>query len=117
VTPQPTRAAGERAERLAADHLVRHGLKLLERNFRCRGGEVDLVMRDREHLVFVEVRMRSNPLFGSAVETVNGHKQRRVITAARYYLARHPSIAPCRFDVVGIDGTGRIDWIRDAFGT
>ena len=107
--------SGAQAERHAAEHLARHGLQLVERNFRCRGGEVDLVMRDAEHLVFVEVRFRSTRAFGGPLESVDGHKQRRIITAAKHYLARHRHDRPCRFDVVGIDATGRIDWIRDAF--
>lgn len=113
-------AAGKAAEDRACKHLRAGGLKLLTRNYRCRGGEIDLVMRDGPEIVFVEVRFRGGGRFGSAAETIDRRKRLRVIGAARHYLQSHPDSRnrPCRFDVVAIDGAGGaadLDWIRDAF--
>ena len=109
---------GQLAEDLAARFLEQHGLTLLARNFRCRGGELDLVCRDRETLIFVEVRLRRNAAFGGAAASITARKQRRVILAARCYLATHGPSSPagraCRFDCVLLDGE-KIDWLRDAF--
>ena len=113
--------AGSHAEALARHHLERAGLTLITSNFRCRLGEVDLVMRDRDFLVFVEVRFRRSARFEAPALTVDGHKQRRIAQAAGMFLARHPSLAdePVRFDVVAIngaaDGPAAIQWLRDAF--
>ncbi len=98
-------------------HLQRHGLKLLARNFRARGGEIDLIMQQADTLVFVEVRYRQSRNFGSPLETVTATKQRRLIIAAAHYLQQQGVDPPCRFDVVGISGADqeRIDWVRDAF--
>jgi putative endonuclease len=92
------------------------GLELLERNFRCRGGEIDLVMNERGILVFVEVRQRRSPAFGDAAESVTRGKQRKLLTAAAVYVARNPSWQPrpARFDVVCIDGES-ITWLNNAF--
>lgn len=117
MSPDSTTVAGREAEDLACRHLESRGLRLLERNYRCRAGELDLVMRERDQLVFVEVRYRSHRGYGSAVESVDARKQRRLIDAARHYLQRHGTHAACRFDVVGIDAAGRVEWLRDAFGT
>lgn len=113
-------ATGQAAEQQALDHLLRQGLKLEARNFRCRQGEIDLVMSHGEILVFIEVRRRRSARYGGALESVDQHKQRRILTAARLYLAQHPQAArrPCRFDVVTLDGAGEsggMQWIRDAF--
>lgn len=108
------RSIGAAAEQRAADHLARRGLKLVERNYRCRGGEIDLIMQDGATLVFVEVRARAPSRFGGAAESITRTKQARVILAARHYLARHGLDAPCRFDVVLLDG-GECAWIRSAF--
>jgi putative endonuclease len=105
---------GAEAERRAAEYLVRQGLTLVERNFRCRGGEIDLVMRHGEVLVFVEVRARARAEFGGAAASITVAKQGRVILAARHYLMRHEIDAPCRFDALLLDA-GRIEWIRNAF--
>lgn len=111
-------AQGQAAERLACDFLIRHGLKLVRRNYRCRVGELDLVMRDAGTLVFVEVRSRRPGRHGSPIESVTGQKQRRLQRAAAHFLQHHALDTPCRFDVVGLtsgaDGTD-IEWIRDAF--
>ncbi len=110
--------SGQNAEQLALDHLQQQGLTLLERNYRCRGGEIDLIMQEAKSLVFVEVRYRVNDAFGSALESVNRPKQQRLRLAANHYLSTHPAAArqPARFDVVGISGKRcRIDWVRNAF--
>jgi putative endonuclease len=108
--------AGTRAEDLCAELLRSYGLRVIERNWRCRHGEIDLIADEKGTLVFAEVRMRSTPNFGGAAESVTGAKRARILAAARLYLTRRPD-APCRFDVllVGVDPS-RIEWIRDAFG-
>jgi len=104
---------GSEAEERAAQHLAQHGLQILARNYRCRGGEIDLVCRDGATLVFVEVRLRSNRNFGGAAASITPAKQRRITLAANHYLAGKP-LPACRFDAVLLDGT-HIDWIRNAF--
>lgn len=107
---------GAQAEALAAAHLERHGLTIVERNFRVRGGEVDLICRDGRTLVFVEVRLRGNARFGGAAASITATKQRRLILAAQHYLAGKPDV-PCRFDCVLLDALdpARVDWLRNAF--
>ena len=106
---------GAAKESLAADYLVRHGLRLIARNHRCRFGEIDLVMRDGDALVFVEVRYRGSSCFGTPAESIGGRKQRRLIAAAGHYLSASQSLLPCRFDVVAISGHDRVEWIKNAF--
>src|SRR5436190_2383721 len=108
---------GARAEDLCADLMRAAGLKLVERNWRCRLGEIDLIAEDRGGtLVFAEVRMRSPGNFGGAAESVTAAKRSRIIAAARLYLTRRPETI-CRFDVFLIDGPPRhVQWIRNAFG-
>jgi putative endonuclease len=107
---------GSLAEDLAAQHLERHGLRVLARNYRCRGGEIDLVCQDGATLVFVEVRLRSGSRFGGAAQSITAAKRGRLLLAARHYLAGKPE-RPCRFDAVLMDAldSRRIDWVRDAF--
>jgi putative endonuclease len=107
---------GAAGERLAADFLQGRGLTLLERNFRVRGGEIDLVCRDGRTTVFVEVRLRSRGDFGGAAASITAAKQARLILAARNWLLRHGE-TPCRFDCILLDGLDplRIEWLRDAF--
>lgn len=102
-------------EQLAVDYLQGRGLRLLARNHRCRQGEIDLVMRDGDIIVFVEVRYRGSSRFGTPAESVDWHKQRRLIAAAGHYLQKNPSVLPCRFDVVAISAQDRLEWIQDAF--
>lgn len=106
---------GQRAEREAATHLSRHGLGLVECNYHCRMGEIDLVMRDGGTLVFVEVRYRGRGDYGSAAASIDVRKRRRIVNAARHYLQRHRTDSPVRFDVVAIDGGDSMEWIRSAF--
>jgi putative endonuclease len=109
-------AIGRAAERRAEQWLQRAGLRTVSRNYRCRGGEIDLVMRDDEVLVFVEVRFRRHAAFGGALASVDERKRRRLAVAAAHYLQHERWQGPCRFDVVGLDAfSQRPDWIRDAF--
>lgn len=106
--------AGQQAETLAQEFLQRRGLKLVTKNYRCRQGEVDLIMDDHATRVFVEVRLRRNPAFGGAAESITRGKQQRVIHAAQHYLQGLRRQPPCRFDAVLLDGS-KIEWIKDAF--
>lgn len=111
-------AQGTAAEDLALRYLEARGLALVTRNFRCRGGELDLILRDGGQLVFVEVRSRRSSQFGTPAESVTRIKQQRLLRAAAFYLQRQRLDLPCRFDVVAILQTGvepRVEWIRDAF--
>lgn len=105
---------GQEAEDLAAGYLQGQGLKLVTRNYRCRMGEIDLVMNDRGTLVFVEVRMRKSGYFGGAGASITAHKQSKLIRAAQHYLQQQAFQPPCRFDALLLDG-GKMEWIKDAF--
>jgi putative endonuclease len=108
---------GGPAEDLAAAFLQRQGLHVLERNYRCRFGEIDIVARSGGQLVFVEVRARSSEAYGGAAGSITAAKRRRLVATARHYLARRGADAPCRFDVVLVRGTEqRMEWLTDAFG-
>jgi putative endonuclease len=116
-----TKSVGDAGEARALAHLERHGLTLVRRNYRvaagprARGGEVDLILRDRDGtLVFVEVRARASASHGGAAASITASKQRRLVYAARHFLLAHASPPPCRFDVVAIDGE-RLEWLRGAF--
>ncbi|MCP5351857.1 MAG: YraN family protein [Chromatiales bacterium] len=115
---------GNAAEDLALAHLEARGLRLIERNYRCRQGEIDLILRDGATLVFAEVRYRAGDDFGGALASVTRVKQSKITLAALHYLQHHPATArlAARFDVIGVSGTlsgaaprPRIEWIRDAF--
>ncbi|QGU31844.1 YraN family protein [Thermochromatium tepidum] len=108
-------AIGEAKERLAESFLIERGLRLVARNQRSRFGEIDLVMRDKAALVFVEVRYRRSMRFGTPEATVDARKQRRLILAAQHYLSLYPTQLACRFDVVAIGAQDDIHWIRQAF--
>ena len=101
---------------MAAEFLRNQGLRILEKNFRCRNGEIDLIARDGKYLVFIEVKYRKNQGSGSPFAAVGKQKQRTIIKVALFYLIRHgfQDDIPCRFDVVGIDGE-EIRWIKNAF--
>lgn len=119
--PVPDRyATGVGFEAQARAHLQAAGLTLIAANARYRVGEIDLVMRDGQAIVFVEVRYRRAGHFGGSALSVDAGKQRKLTLAAQCFLAAHPKLAnsPCRFDVVAVDGAAgapRIDWIRNAF--
>lgn len=105
---------------LAAAHLAARGLRIVARNVRCRGGEVDLICLDRSHVVFVEVRLRTSARFGGAAESITAAKRRRVLIAAQWWLGgagRRFAGAACRFDAVLLDALDpeRITWLPGAF--
>jgi putative endonuclease len=106
---------GRDAERLAAHFLERHGLTIVARNWRCRFGEIDLVAKDRESVVFVEVRMRASRAFGGAAASIDAAKRRKLIAAANLYIGARRVDAPCRFDALLLDPAGQVEWVRDAF--
>ena len=110
---------GATAERAALAFLVSQGLQLVSRNFRCRGGEVDLIMLHHGCLIFVEVRYRQSTQFLMPALTVDLHKQRKILHTAAMFLARHNRFAQhtVRFDVVAITGARqrRTQWLQDAF--
>jgi putative endonuclease len=114
-----TQTRGKLAEDAACRYLTQHGLVLLESNFRGRGGEIDLIMRDGKTLVFVEVRHRSDNRFMHAVETIDNRKRTRIIAASQEYLQQHKCGNDiCRFDLLliqGRPGAARIEWIKNAF--
>ena len=114
------RAQGAQIERSARFFLCEKGLTPFAENAYARVGEIDLVMRDADALVFVEVRYRATDSHGGALASVDWHKQRKLIRAAEMFLMRHPRLAqlPCRFDVVCVTGaltTPEFVWVRDAF--
>lgn len=112
------RARGAHIERLAADWLTAHGLALIASNHQVKGGELDLIMRDGETLVFIEVRHRADTRHGHPLETITATKQRRLIRAARFYLARNRLSCPCRFDALAVTGTPPaldFEWVQSAF--
>jgi putative endonuclease len=106
---------GRAAESRAAIFLRAQGLQIIERNWRCRFGEIDLVAREGRTLVFVEVRARSARTHGGAAESISAAKRRRLTATANYYLARCRTEQPCRFDALLIESEGRIEWVRNAF--
>jgi putative endonuclease len=110
---------GKETELFAQQYLIREGLVLITKNFRCRGGEIDLIMQDNKALVFIEVRFRRSATFGSAIESVTQQKQARIIHTAHFFLQQHPKqYQSYRFDVIAITPSGKkneIQWIKDAF--
>lgn len=114
---RPTGALGRRAESAALAHLLDQGLRLVTRNFRRRGGEIDLIMFDEEILVFVEVRYRRSATFAAPSLTVDARKQRKLVRTAALFTAGHRGLAhrEMRFDVVAIEEGQSIRWMRDAF--
>ena len=116
-----TKARGDDAESRALAWLQARGLQLVERNYRvargpsARGGEIDLVMRDRDGtLVFVEVRQRRSRGHGGAAASVTAAKQRRLVHAAQHFLLRFAAPPPCRFDVLALEGD-TVEWLQAAF--
>lgn len=124
-----TQQQGQLAEELACQYLQQKGMKLLERNYHCRFGELDLIMQDKQNLVFIEVRYRSNQAFGTGAETVTSNKQSKLVKTAAAYLQQHVKLAkyPARFDVISMSGQLQhpaasneldkinIEWIENAF--
>ena len=114
-------AAGVAAEQQALNYLLAQGLELLARNWRCKRGELDLVMLDRDTVVFVEVRYRLHAGFGGALGSIDARKQEKLTLAAQHFLMDEPRWAnhPCRFDVIALQGSGHsgqpLDWLQSAF--
>lgn len=114
-------AAGRYWETVAADHLIEHGLSIVERGYRCRLGELDILCRDGAALVVVEVRARGSNAYVKAAESVDRAKRRKILLATRHFIMCHPEWqqTPLRFDVVAIDAADTdspvLNWIRDAF--
>ena len=119
--PGQTAEKGRAAEDIAARFLERQNLKIIERNFRVRGGEIDLICDDGRSIVFVEVRLRSSSKFGGAAASISSSKQQRLILAAQHWLLRHKEFPhrDCRFDCILMDAPdeAHIEWIRNAFGS
>lgn len=112
----PRRATGNHFEHAARRYLQARGLRLVRANFLCRHGEIDLVMRDGDTVVFVEVRYRRGGAFGGALASITRAKRRRLVSAAHLWMAWHPEDArrPSRFDVLAFEGDD-VEWVRGAF--
>jgi putative endonuclease len=114
-------AVGRRGEEAARAFLRRRGVRILAENFVCPAGEIDLIGREADTLVFIEVKARTSAAFGPPQLAVHRRKQRQIIRVAQWYLAeRGTPEVPCRFDVLALafpagGGTPRVDWVRDAF--
>lgn len=111
---------GQKAEEQAEEFLLKQGLRLITKNYRCYHGEIDLIMKDRNYLVFVEVRKRAWLTHGNAIESVTRWKAQKIIKSAQHYLQKSNLLykAACRFDIIGIHPVGgrmTLEWVRDAF--
>jgi len=115
--PSAARSCGDQYEAFARRYMESAGLTFVAANVACRTGEIDLIMRDQQTWVFVEVRYRRNANFGGAAASVTRQKQQRLLRAASFWLAGHNAsfdTSSCRFDVFAITGS-QIEWLRDAF--
>jgi len=114
----PGQTKGRIAEEQALIFLQTHGLRLIERNYRCRYGEIDLIMEDGRAIVFVEVRYRGSLQFGGALESVDRRKQAKLLASATYFLREKRMDRPARFDVAALSpasGGLTVKWVKDAF--
>ena len=109
--------AGLDAELIAATFLANHGLQLIVQNYHCRFGEIDLIMKEGNSLVFVEVRLRSNKQFGDAAASITPQKQQKLSLTAQHYLQKTNDKNACRFDVIVMQKAdiNAIEWIKNAF--
>lgn len=120
-TPKASSAAtsrqlkGEQEEQIACEFLQSKGLELLEQNFLCRMGEIDLIMQDKTGLIFVEVRYRKNAQYGGAAASVTRSKQRKIIRTALFYQQKYYPKSCMRFDVIAIEGDNAPQWFPSAF--
>lgn len=115
---QNKRQVGAEYENRAADYLQEKDYRILEKNFRCRYGEIDLIAQDPDHtLVFIEIKYRASEAFGDPLEAVGFKKQKRISHTALYYYTYHGYAegTPCRFDVIAVYGDGRMTHIENAF--
>ena len=106
---------GDRGEKKALRFLKQQGLQLITKNYSCYHGEIDIIMRDKSEIVFVEVRYRKNSKFCQPEHTIDTTKQTRLHKAAEHFIQHHNLDAEMRFDVVGIEGGAQPNWIKDAF--
>lgn len=109
-------SSGFTSEKEACNFLKAKGLQLITKNYRCRYGEIDLIMQENDVLVFVEVRLRSHMSYGNALESIDSRKQQKLLKSAMHYLQKHHLLdeVDCRFDVIGFSNN-TIEWIKDAF--
>jgi putative endonuclease len=121
VVTQARRALGQEGEAAARAYLERHGVRMVAANYTCPAGEIDLIGRERDAILFIEVKTRTSAAFGPAHGAVHHRKQQQIVRAAEWFLAeRRLRDVACRFDVVAVTLSDdarlpRIDWIRDAF--
>lgn len=112
-----TNSIGAKAEEIASQYLIKNKLRLIEKNYFCRQGEIDLIMQDKDELVFVEVRYRKHARHGNAIESIQRHKLQRIQTAIHHYImTNNLGYIPCRIDVVGLHGNLQrpdINWIKN----
>ncbi len=108
---------GKWAEQQAYEFLLVQGLQLIQKNFACKYGEIDLIMQHEQILVMVEVRFRSSEIYGGAIESVNLKKQTKIIRTSQYYQIIHAVEQMLRFDVIAIAADRKIHWIQNAFQT
>ena len=109
-----TRSRGTFYEDTACEYLKKQGVVILQRNFRCRMGEIDIIARDGDCIVFAEVKYRKNTAYGDALAAVGFAKQKKICRCAMIYCMYHPQVTRIRYDVIGITDT-KIEWIKDAF--
>jgi putative endonuclease len=112
TTRQDRRLSGRQGEDEALAYLEQCGLRFLQRNYRCKLGEIDLIMQESDVLVFVEVRKRHPGTYGSAAESVTRRKQQKLVRTAQHFLQNTNQVCPCRFDVVALDGD-RVSWLKN----
>ncbi|MCP4409206.1 MAG: YraN family protein [Gammaproteobacteria bacterium] len=105
---------GRRAEQRAKEFLQRQGLILIDKNYRCRHGEIDLIMKDGSQLVFIEVRYRKNEAYGGPLASIDHRKKNHLIATALHYLQSKRLQGTARVDVLGITGENQIDWVENA---
>ena len=108
---------GQQYEQLALSYLIQQGLLLVQQNYLCKAGEIDLIMREGSTLVFIEVKYRASSAFGGALAAVSRSKQQKLLRSCRWYLQQHQmSNAPCRIDVLAIEGAApyQYQWLKNA---
>ena len=112
-----TQTVGQLFENQARIYLENHGLTFVTKNFRCSLGEIDLIMKDLDYLVFIEVRFRKNFYYGDSIETISTSKQHRLIRTALFYLQKNKLMdkVNCRFDVLGMNNEKEFVWVKNAF--
>jgi len=110
-----SKAIGNQAEAQAKDFLIKQGLDIIKTNFFCKGGEIDIIARDNDYLVFIEVKYRKQNQYGNPLEMVTAIKQKKLIHAAQHYLLKLNNTPNCRFDVISIEPDKEEVWIKNAF--